>query len=117
MERELLVYGGLVVFGLLVGTRLAHSSDNRSKIYGDSRARFFHYLASSVMASITPFVLLSVVVLHMKLIPAILTAVGFFVVSLALLIPYAIFEKPALEARKKQEDRGWTAEDAKTSGL
>jgi hypothetical protein len=34
-----------------------------------------------------------------------------------LLLAYAVMELPARAKVKKKEDKGWTAEDARTSGL
>ncbi len=117
MEREVIVIMGLVLFGALVGTLTANASDKRSKVHGNNIARFLHYVSCGVMATTTPFVLSSVFLLHLGFAQAVLGAVGLFVVSLALLIPYAIIEKPFLDALKHEKDKGWTAQDAKTSGL
>lgn len=118
MSRELIVLVGLLLFGAYFGFRTAQASGNRSKIYGNHPvARFFHYVACGILASVTPFVLSSVFVLRMPILSAVLTAVGFFVAALVMLIPFAILEKPYAEEAKRAKDRGWTAQDAKTSGL
>jgi hypothetical protein len=118
MSRELVVLVGLLLFGAYFGFRTAQASGRRSKIYGSHPvARFFHYVACGILASVTPFVLSSVFVLHLPLLQAVLTAVSFFAVALVMLIPFAFFEKPYVEEAKRAKDRGWTAQDAKTSGL
>ena len=37
--------------------------------------------------------------------------------ALIFMLIYAVLEKPALDKLANQEDRGWTREDAETSGL
>jgi hypothetical protein len=52
-----------------------------------------------------------------KLAHVVLIAVVMIAIAFIFLIPYAFAEKPALDKLAKQEDRGWTKEDAETSGL
>lgn len=127
---DIAAYVGLAFFGLVVGTLTARSSDKREKIRTDNpAARFFHYLACSIMSIIAPTILVTVFIVHphwatiggiaispfMQLIGI---AAILFVLAIALLIPYGTFEKPALAAyAAKQEDRGWTEKDARESGL
>ncbi len=127
---DILAYAGLAIFGLVVGTLTARSSDKRETIRTDNPvARFFHYLSCSIMSIIAPTVLVTVLIVHphwatiggiaispfMQLIGI---AVVLFVSAIVLLIPYGTFEKPALVAyAATQEDRGWTEKDARSSGL
>jgi hypothetical protein len=65
----------------------------------------------------TPTILVSIFVLHLGFIRAVLVALTMFILALILLLPYALLEKPALDAKTREEDRGWTREDAISSGL
>jgi uncharacterized membrane protein (DUF485 family) len=104
-----------VVFGFLT----ARSSNKREKIYGGLLAQVFHYIGAGSFVAVLPVVLTSLIVGGgFKL--AFPMGVGFLVTSLVALVVFAIFERPALEAAKrkiKTEDRGWTKEDAISSGL
>jgi hypothetical protein len=44
-------------------------------------------------------------------------ALVLILLAIAVLIPYALQEKPELDRLAEQEDKGWTREDAETSGL
>jgi Tfp pilus assembly protein PilO len=48
---------------------------------------------------------------------AITVAVVLLVVALVCLIAYALAEKPYLDRLAQEADKGWTREDAETSGL
>jgi hypothetical protein len=120
---------GLTVFGLAFGVLTANSSNKRDKLYGNQITRFFHYLSCSLMAALTPAVLVMALFMHPEWVTiagisfsplvqmlglAVLTAIG----AILCLIPYALLEKPAADAAKRKKDeQGWTAKDAKESGL
>ncbi|QPC80987.1 hypothetical protein G4Y79_14875 [Phototrophicus methaneseepsis] len=117
MSREAIAILGLVIFGLIFGYFTSRSSQKREAIYSGPIAQVFHYLASSLLCTLTPTILVSVIVLHVGFIRAVLIALAMFILALILLLPYALLEKPAIEDREKQDDRGWTREDAISSGL
>jgi hypothetical protein len=124
----------LIISGLAIGYMTARGSNNREKIHGGAVAHIGNYVASAMIAMIAPTVLCNIFFIHpiflgeeilfpglgwdvSKLAHILLIAVVMVGTALIFLIPYAIAEKPKLEAIKQQEDRGWTKEDAETSGL
>jgi len=107
----------LAVFGLIFGYTTWRSSNKREATSATGIAQVFHYLASGIMATVTPTVLTCVIVYETGLIPAVLVGVAMFLFALVLLIPYAAFEKSAQERAAANLDRGWTREDALSSGL
>lgn len=117
MSRELIVLVILVVCGVVFGWTTAQSSLKREKIHSSGLARVFHYLSSALMAALTPAVLLFIFVLHLPFLTAIGIAISMFALSVLFLVPFAFLEKPALEAARAKEDRGWTEKDARESGL
>lgn len=128
-NTDIIAFTGLVIFGLVFGTFTARSSNKREKIRGGQVAEIFNYLACSIMAALTPTILTLVIVIHptwqqiagiavspfMQLIGV---AVLMFATANLLLIPYAIAEKPAVDAYQlAKADAGWTEKDARESGL
>lgn len=114
-DLEIMLLVGLV-FGLIVGPLTARSSIRREKIYGGTPAKLLHLLASGMYVATPPTILTGVIVgVGLKtLFPlALLLIFG----SLGILIIFAIFEKQARPAPDAKSERGWTAEDARTSGL
>lgn len=106
-----------VFFALLIGVLAARSSARREQIYGGLLAQAFHYIGAGALAAVIPCVL-TAIILGGGFRVAFPVALGFVLVSLAALVIFAIFEMPARKAHMTQEaDRGWTAEDARTSGL
>jgi hypothetical protein len=105
----------LAIIGLYFGTTVARGSEKAQKIEGGQPARMLHFLACVVLASIAPSVMCQVLVLHTG--SAFWTALVMIGILFVLLLAYAAFELPAKAKIKKKEDKGWTAEDARTSGL
>lgn len=116
-NRTLVIVLGLVVFGLVFGALTARSSEKRLKIYGGSMSRLFNYLASSAMTALAPTALISIFVFRLEILQIVLVVAGIFAITFIFITLHAIIEKPALEQMKPVEDRGWTEQDAKTSGL
>jgi len=119
MNRELLFIAFMVVFGLFFGWLTHKAAMKRQKITTKSPlALAFHYLASAIMAALTPGVLGMVIFLEIPLLNALLVAAAMFAVAFALMLPFASLEQPALaQALAAQEERGWTEKDARESGL
>ncbi|RMG89842.1 MAG: hypothetical protein D6712_01050 [Chloroflexi bacterium] len=117
MNNELLTLVIGLALAAVLGFFTARSSQRREPIYGGILAKAFHYIGAGLFVAIAPTVLISALVLktgHM-IIPLIL---GFAASSYVALFIHAIFERPAYEeALRRREERGWTAEDAQTSGL
>ena len=118
MTTETIAILGLIVFGLVFGTLTARSSIKREPITASNGlAKASHYLAASILCTVTPTVLVSIFVLHLGFIGAVSIAVVMFAIAFVLLMPYAILERPALDEKAKRQDQGWTKEDALSSGL
>jgi len=119
MSRELLFIAFMVIFGIVFGWLTHKAAIKREKITTKSPlALTFHYLASAIMAALTPGVLGMVIFLNISLLNALLIAVGMFAIAFLFMLPFANFEQPALtQARIAQEERGWTEKDARESGL
>lgn len=116
-ERELFVLALMAVFGVFFGWRTAQSSLKREPIHGGAGAQTFHLLGAAAFVAVLPGVLCGLVlgVVH-TIIPI---AIGLVITALLSMLGYAVFERPARPAVAvaPQEDRGWTEEDARKSGL
>mgnify|MGYP001166089372 CR=1 FL=1 len=104
------------LFGLVAGWFVHQQAAKRETLYGGMMAQALHYLASAVMTSLPVMVLL--VAVARGFVTALLTALGVTVISWVMLLACAVAEKqPRDVALSKQVDRGWTEQDARTSGL
>ncbi|MBI5930865.1 MAG: hypothetical protein HY862_16260 [Chloroflexi bacterium] len=114
-DLEIVLLVGLAL-GLILGPLTARSSARREKIYGGTPAKTLHLIASGLFVATPPAVLVGAIAgLGLKT----LFPLAFSVIlsSLGILIVFAIFEKQAKPAVNPPVDRGWTAEDARKSGL
>jgi hypothetical protein len=124
----------LVVMGLILGYTTSRSSNNREKIHGGTPSQILNYLASGIMAMLAPTVLCNIFFIHPNFLQPVLPFLheGSFFFTLAhivvivllmvgtallLLMPFGAIEKPFLDKLAQREDKGWTKEDAETSGL
>lgn len=107
----------VVAFGLGIGLFTARASNKRESIHGGQVATFLHYLSSALLTAMVPTILVSLFIFHVGVLNAILLGAVLFASAFLLLIPFAAIEQPALQAYQAREDRGWTREDAETSGL
>jgi hypothetical protein len=121
----------LVVMGLGVAYTTSRSSNKREKLHGGTASQVLNYLASGLLAMLAPTVLCNVVFIHPNFlgtvapfgwnitafIHALVIALIMVGIALLLLMPLAAIEKPFLDKLAKREDKGWTKEDAETSGL
>jgi hypothetical protein len=124
----------LIGLGLVLAYRTAQGSNNREKIQGGAIAQIGNYVASAMLAMLAPVVLANIFFIQptflgteillpvlawdiTKFAHVLVIAVVMVGIAVIFLIPYAIAEKPKLEALKQGENRGWTREDAETSGL
>lgn len=117
MSTEVISIAALIAIGVIFGSFVARSSNQREAIRGGTLARGSNFVSAALMAAVTPSVICSATVLELGILRALLIAVVMVVLAIAVLIPYAIAEKPVLDAAARQEDLGWTEEDARTSGL
>jgi uncharacterized protein YacL len=117
MEIRLIVASVfLITFGLYFGAKIAEKSKQAQKIQGGKPAEYFHYAACSIFIGLVPTILVEVFVFRLGL-QSVLIALLLVAVAFVCLCGYAYFELPAREKVKITEDSGWTAQDAKTSGL
>ena len=121
----------LLGLGLFIAYRTSQSANNREKTQSGGIANVFNFVASGLIAMLAPTVLCSIFFIHPDFLGevnlggvnltvfahAILIALTMIGVALILLVPYAILEKPHLDKLAQSEDKGWTREDAETSGL
>ncbi len=105
---------------------MARNSVQRQAIHSGP-ARIMHYLAASTMTAVTPTVLLNLIVMRIGFLPVVgehwnvilstvVIVLAMVASTLFFLVLHAILEKPYL-GQVSAVDRGWTEEDARTSGL
>ncbi len=118
----------LVVFGLVAGFFVARHSKSRQQILGGPVARALNYAASTLLISMAPTVLTMVIFIHpsplyvgtIRIPPFVMLiglVLGMMGSALLLLMVYALLEAPKHSAASLDEDRGWTEQDARSSGL
>lgn len=105
-----------LAFGVVLGALAARSSARREKVYGGPLAQVFHYLGAALFVSALPGVL-ATVILGQGVLRAAAVGFGFVLLSLAMLLVYAVFERGARAGLPAAQDDEWTAEKARTSGL
>lgn len=105
-----------ILAGTLIGTRLAQRSRKELPIYGGRPAAAFHWLACAAFAGGVPAGLVDIILVR-NVLAGIALALCFVGTSFIALFIYSIFERTPREAQRAVEDRGWTAEKAKSSGL
>ncbi len=107
----LIIIASMVIFSVPVARRSSH----RNKIYGGGIAKAFHFVAITAYVGVLPAFLCGSFLAGPK---AFGLPVGFalLVIAFASLIIHAVAERPS-RVNVSSEDRGWTEEDARTSGL
>ncbi len=119
MENEQLALLIGLACAVILGYFTTRSSNQREKVYGGPLAQIFHYIGAASFTGIVP-VVLATVILGGGFLLAVRNLLIFLVVCAVALLIFAVIERPALEEAKRKlttEDRGWTKEDAITSGL
>ena len=129
MEFKMLVLVALVVLILRLGWLIHRRSLQREPVHGGGIAAFFNLLSGTCFVAILPTVCASVLFLHPELVeiseipvnPLVLIVVGFSLASLLSSFLFALVEKAPAERSQRQmvqrQSRGWTEQDAKSSGL
>lgn len=121
----------LIGLGLFVAYRTAQSSNNREQTQSGAVAKGLNFIAAGFIAMLAPTVLCNLFFIHPDFLGrveiagfnlttfahVIVIALGMIALALVCLVPYAILEKPHLDKLARQDDQGWTREDAETSGL
>lgn len=102
--------------GLYFGNRISQQSQKAEKIHGGPLAMALHQAACSIFISLLPTILAGVFVFHIGLRAVVL---GLLMMGIAFLclMGYAALEIEPKAAARKAKERGWTAEDARASGL
>ena len=129
MDLKTIVLIALLALIAWLGWQVHRRSIRQQAIYGGAPAAIFNFLSGLCFAAILPAVCASVLVLHpdmlqvagITLSPIIVILVGLALLSLLFSILFALFERRPLERAQQEtalrEARGWTEQDAKTSGL
>jgi hypothetical protein len=112
MQQAVLI--GLA-FGAVIGIYVARLSHDLDKIRGGTLAHIFHYLGVVCFVAVLPGVLASLI-LGGGFGLALPVGFGFVAASFIALVIYGAVEQP-FRARLVEEDRGWTEQDARSSGL
>jgi ABC-type Fe3+-siderophore transport system permease subunit len=108
----------LVVLGVILGYFASETSKRIDPLYGGIASQTLHYISASLMAILTPTVLTSIFILDMRLLEIVGVIVVLSGLSIASAVLQAYFENPARAAElARLAQRGWTEEDARTSGL
>lgn len=111
------------VFGIVAGIFTARASERRDPIYGGTGAHVFHYITAAIFTASPVAVIGSLFAMEGvgfwgRLGTAVLIALTFLVISHIFALIFAMLERPAREnALAEQVERGWTEQDARTSGL
>jgi hypothetical protein len=100
-------------FALVLGYFTARGSARRERIHGGQAALVFHYIGAAAVTGVLPVVLASLI-LGGGFGLAFPLAVSFMLTGFLSLVIFAAVEHPA---RRRQAVRGWTEQDARTSGL
>ena len=115
MDRSLIaliiVVASIAVFSIPVARR----SQQRNKVYGGGFAQVFHFIAIAAYVGVVPAFLCGSILAGAS---GFGLPVGFtlLIIAFGSLLAYAVVERPARSV-SVQEDRGWTEEDARSSGL
>ncbi len=116
MTAQQIVYVAGVAFSVIFGYFTARSANRREAVYGGPPAQAAHYVAAAAMTGL-PLTVLATAITS-GLLAAVSTALVFLAFTWGGLLTFAYFEGPAREAAlAAQTDRGWTEEDARSSGL
>lgn len=105
-----------IAFGLVMGVFTSRSSTKRDPIYGGAAPKAVHYITASTVTAM-PVTIIAAAISN-GLLFAVFVALGFAAVLWSSALIFAALERPSREAAlAKQTERGWTEEDARTSGL
>ncbi len=114
MDRAQVIIAITLLFAAIASFPTAQRSKKQLAVYGGMAAEVFHHLSTIAYLAIIPAGLLGSLFVG----PAfgVPLALGFLALAFIALFFYAIIEKPARPLIADSE-RGWTQEDARTSGL
>jgi hypothetical protein len=115
MDRSLLALVIIVVSIAIFSVPVVRRSKSRGKVYGGGLAQTFHFIAIAAYVGVVPAFLCGSILAGPSNF-GFPVGLSLLTIALAALLAYAIAERPA-RATLPKEDRGWTEEDARRSGL
>ena len=128
-DIKILATLALVAVALRLGWLVHQRSQARKPIHGGVASRFFNYLSGMCFVAILPTVCVSVLILHPEALliagvtwhPLLLAVLALALGSIGFALLHALFERGpmrrAAQVEAAQDARGWTEQDAKSSGL
>jgi hypothetical protein len=112
MTRTEIVYLIIAVTVLLLTVPTLRASIEKRKIYGGVLAQLFHALGVAFYVAVLPAGICGTALVGFGFgLPLLLM---FLALAFVALLIYAVFERPVIPP---EINRGWTEEDARTSGL
>lgn len=105
-----------LVISLFAGGYVALISHRAEKVRGGILAHILHYLGAVGVVGAVPGGI-AAIARGAGFLGIVMVAVSFVLISVVSLWLYAMVEHPARAGLATQEDRGWTEQDARTSGL
>jgi uncharacterized membrane protein YbhN (UPF0104 family) len=115
MDRSQLIILITLVVAIAFSGRTTQTSIRREKIHGDHFAKIFHFIAVTAYLGVLPSALLGSIFVGPLRLGLPLALIYLFITLIALFL-YAIRERAA-RASVVLENRGWTEQDARSSGL
>ncbi|MXX83354.1 MAG: hypothetical protein F4Y70_07815 [Chloroflexi bacterium] len=128
VERSIAL-AALVLIALRLGWLVHGRSVVRQPVHGGALSLAFNYLSCACFVAILPTALMTVLVLHPPLVelagiiwsPLLLAITALGLGSLFFAVLHALIERAPLKRAQAKladsESRGWTEQDARTSGL
>ena len=114
LQKTLVVW---FAFALVLGPLLTRSSIRRSRVHGGIIAHVFHFVGAFSLVGVVPAIF-AALVFGGGFRLAFPLGLTLLLVSMFSLVLFAIVERPALQAyQETHEEKGWTEEDARASGL
>jgi len=116
MEIRLIIAVIVVVASIAIFTGpTVRRSSQKDKVYGGALAQAFHFIAIAAYIGVVPSFLCGSILVGAG---AFGLPLGFSLLAIAFasLLIHAIAERP-IRVTVVKEDRGWTEEDARSSGL
>jgi hypothetical protein len=116
MDRAQIVLLATLIFAVLASFPVARQSRKKDAVHGGLLAGLFHHIGVAAYLAVLPSALIGSIVIG-PLEFGIPVAITCLALAVAALLLYAVFERPARANQTSIEDRGWTEQDARTSGL
>ncbi len=115
MDRSQIVILITLVIAIALSWRTVQASIRRDRIYGGQFAKIFHYIGVTAYLGVLPSALLGTIFVG-PLRLGIPLALTYLLIALVALFLYAVGERGA-RASVVLDERGWTEQDARSSGL